>query len=396
MNTQIIDDYYMTDGQEIELWKNSILVFDTSALLQFYYYSDSAKTSIFETTFEALKGRLWIPYHVAFEYLKNRVSTINKSYSEKYNPLERDSLQGMQKIVDSMTAKLDDFQIRTRSTDTHPFLDPMIIEDFKAKLDEFKGSFQEFDRKVRQQFAARKAEIDAMSNNDTVLIAVRKYFSVGNAFSFAKIMEIVAEGEIRYRNDIPPGYKDAKDKEGTQKYGDLIIWKQIIDQAKTANKSIVFVTNDVKADWAYVVEHGSEKRIERPREDLIKEIRDCASVDFWMYTFSQFLYTARKQLNTEIDNKVLEEVQQVNITKQSDMSESLSPLSPREMEILQHVVRGLSNKEIAAALGIAHQTVKNHMTAILHKIDVEDRTQATIYALRRGWVVLKESDDEEI
>jgi DNA-binding NarL/FixJ family response regulator len=72
-----------------------------------------------------------------------------------------------------------------------------------------------------------------------------------------------------------------------------------------------------------------------------------------------------------------------------DTREAFSPLSPREMEILQYVTRGLSNKEIALSLGISHQTVKNHMTAILHKLDVEDRTQAAVYALRRGWVRLQ-------
>lgn len=71
--------------------------------------------------------------------------------------------------------------------------------------------------------------------------------------------------------------------------------------------------------------------------------------------------------------------------------EAFSPLSPREMEILQYVTRGLSNKEIAGRLGISHQTVKNHMTAILHKLDVEDRTQAAVYALRHGWVRLQDT-----
>ncbi len=74
-----------------------------------------------------------------------------------------------------------------------------------------------------------------------------------------------------------------------------------------------------------------------------------------------------------------------------DSREAFSPLSPREMEILEHVTRGQSNKEIAYALGISHQTVKNHMTAILQKLDVEDRTQAAVYALRHGWVRLEES-----
>lgn len=70
----------------------------------------------------------------------------------------------------------------------------------------------------------------------------------------------------------------------------------------------------------------------------------------------------------------------------SDTDDLFIPLSPREMEILEHVTRGLSNKEIAHRLGISHQTVKNHMTAILRKLRVDDRTQAAVYALSRGWV----------
>jgi len=69
-----------------------------------------------------------------------------------------------------------------------------------------------------------------------------------------------------------------------------------------------------------------------------------------------------------------------------DDGEVMNPLSPREMDVLRLLTRGKSNKEIAQALGISEQTVKNHVTAILRKLDLEDRTQAAVYALKHGWV----------
>ena len=74
--------------------------------------------------------------------------------------------------------------------------------------------------------------------------------------------------------------------------------------------------------------------------------------------------------------------------------ETYAPLSAREMEVLVYVTKGMSNKEIAALLRISHQTVKNHITAILHKLGVEDRTQAAIYALRQGWIRLSQQDKQ--
>ena len=60
-------------------------------------------------------------------------------------------------------------------------------------------------------------------------------------------------------------------------------------------------------------------------------------------------------------------------------------LTPREMEILEMICHGASNKEISRSLGISYQTVKNHVTAILHKLGVKDRTQAVLFALKRDW-----------
>ncbi len=86
--------------------------------------------------------------------------------------------------------------------------------------------------------------------------------------------------------------------------------------------------------------------------------------------------------------------QRFSFTVGDEAQEPFVPLSPREMEIVQYITRGLSNKMIAHKLGISHQTVKNHMTSILRKLDVEDRTQAAIYAIRHGWVRLQDTQAE--
>lgn len=59
-------------------------------------------------------------------------------------------------------------------------------------------------------------------------------------------------------------------------------------------------------------------------------------------------------------------------------------LTARELEILQLIVEGRSNAQIARTLFISEKTVKNHITNILRKLDLEDRTQAAVYALRNG------------
>jgi DNA-binding NarL/FixJ family response regulator len=61
-------------------------------------------------------------------------------------------------------------------------------------------------------------------------------------------------------------------------------------------------------------------------------------------------------------------------------------LSVREVEVLDCVSQGMSNKEIADALYITEQTVKNHMTSVLRKLQVNDRVQAVLYAVTNGWV----------
>ena len=63
-----------------------------------------------------------------------------------------------------------------------------------------------------------------------------------------------------------------------------------------------------------------------------------------------------------------------------------SPLSNREMEVLALIVEGMLNKQIAVTLGISSQTVKNHISHIMTKLDVDDRTSAVVHAISNGWI----------
>ncbi len=90
-----------------------------------------------------------------------------------------------------------------------------------------------------------------------------------------------------------------------------------------------------------------------------------------------------------VASKVLDQFREL-ATQSNEIQSFFSPLTNRELEILDCIARGNSNKEIARLLNISDQTVKNHITSILRKLAVNDRTQAVIYALKHGWIKMDE------
>lgn len=84
--------------------------------------------------------------------------------------------------------------------------------------------------------------------------------------------------------------------------------------------------------------------------------------------------------------RVLNQFRELTTNSEDTGSHLFAPLTSREIEILDCIARGMSNKEIAAQLSISGQTVKNHITSILSKLQVNDRTMAVIFAIQRGWI----------
>jgi DNA-binding NarL/FixJ family response regulator len=86
--------------------------------------------------------------------------------------------------------------------------------------------------------------------------------------------------------------------------------------------------------------------------------------------------------------KVAEQILQqfYQLSQEKEAAGYVSPLTPRETEVLNYVAQGYLNKQIAEALNVSEQTVKNHITSILRKFNVNARTQAVVLAIKKGLV----------
>jgi DNA-binding NarL/FixJ family response regulator len=115
--------------------------------------------------------------------------------------------------------------------------------------------------------------------------------------------------------------------------------------------------------------------------DLVAVIRRVAS--------GEYLINDKVFSRPAVASRVLKEFRELAIYGQ-EAAPIFAPLSPREVEILDNIAQGMTNKQVAYALSISEQTVKNHMSSILRKLSVNDRTQAVVYAMRQGWIRLPE------
>ena len=111
-------------------------------------------------------------------------------------------------------------------------------------------------------------------------------------------------------------------------------------------------------------------------EQLIETVRRVSKGE---HPINEALTTRPK-----VAEHVLQQFQE--LTSRSESEAFISPLTPREIEILQYIAQGYLNKQIAAELGISEQTIKNHVTSILRKLNANARTEAVVVAIRQGLI----------
>jgi two-component system NarL family response regulator len=106
------------------------------------------------------------------------------------------------------------------------------------------------------------------------------------------------------------------------------------------------------------------------------------------------VYGGQSLISPSMASKLLNEFATM-IKKEEEKEQVPAPrLTPREMEVLEHVAQGMNNREIAKALFISENTVKNHVRNILEKLHLHSRMEAVVYAVREKLLDLEEAVGE--
>ena len=282
MRSAFYEYYGLTEKEIDKLWKDGIIVFDTNVLVKLYQLTSEAQNEIL-SVMEGYKERIWMPHQVGYEYHEQRLDKSNV-------PIE--ALRGL-------TKKVEDFENTiNRDYSTNPFVEYKKLE----------SALKTFKSRIAKLSAEWLEKCPSPSFDDRVLESLTKLFEgkVGEEYDETRLAAIYKEGEDRYGKNIPPGYKDTGKLGGARhRFGDLIIWLQIIEQSKKVDKDVIFVTDDCKEDWWSTYKDDKLG----PRRELIREFRkETGNHMIWFYTTRRFLEYAKTKKGASVKTKTLDEV----------------------------------------------------------------------------------------
>jgi DNA-binding NarL/FixJ family response regulator len=135
-------------------------------------------------------------------------------------------------------------------------------------------------------------------------------------------------------------------------------------------------TDDAQVLQALKAQAGAYHNKEITADELVETIRRVARGE---HPINESLTTRPK-----LAEQVLNQFQELSLRAEAEGF--ISPLTPREIEILNYIAQGFLNKQIAAQLDISEQTIKNHVTSILRKLNANARTEAVVVAIKQGLI----------
>ena len=284
---KIFSGYYTPSEDEFKtLWDDCIFTFDTNILLNLYRYSRETSAEIIRVL-EKQIPRLWISHQTGYEFHKKRIGI----REQQINAYEGIQLK-IEKLIDEIKDKLD--------SKSHPFFEKS--DEFIEKV---KDIFKPIETELNNQKKGYLEFLNPDGIKDNILDQIANLFEdrTGKSYSNERLDKIFIEGKKRYDKKIPPGFSDASKDDEYKKYGDLVIWFQIIDKAKDSKKPIIFVTEDGKPDWWW----QRDGKVLGPRPELIQELRAEADVQFFMYSLDPFLEAMKKYLDVKVKEEAIKE-----------------------------------------------------------------------------------------
>lgn len=283
--------FKLTDKQIEEIWLNALYVFDANVLLRLYRFKQETTEDILKVL-TAIQGQIWLPYQVGLEYNRNRYLKIGEA--EKVFSNIMDKFEKCYRPVADELAKLKEFGIHPQ-IDLEPKVEKL-VEAIRKEHSELKKEYQ--DRPPTNYFDELHLKIAAIFDG-----------KIGPEPSREYLQQIAKEGAIRYEEGTPPGYRDSHKGQGDKtksvdQYGDLIIWKQLIDKAKLDRKPVIFITEDAKDDW-WLRENNQTIG---PRPELRKEFWAQTEKLIHFYRLESFLEFAKTRFKVEIKETSEQEI----------------------------------------------------------------------------------------
>ncbi|MBQ9812851.1 MAG: response regulator transcription factor [Thermoguttaceae bacterium] len=159
-------------------------------------------------------------------------------------------------------------------------------------------------------------------------------------------------------------------------------------RAERFDKRIVFFTSEERQPFlARALASGADSYLLKstPRAELLRVVRNIATSEY-SPTYEDYDALVEAPDRIEAFGANAGELRRASAHLRRRAVDPLNPMTERETQVLRHIATGLSNKEIASSLQLSLDTVKEHVQNILRKLDVSDRTQAAVWAVRNKLV----------